>query len=875
MNEIIVILFMIPAAIVGMFIYLLVSLAKVKTRLAKLETQLDPVAEPAKPEATTKTPPKSIVAKPAPQKTKSTPFAPKKSFVFTPALGKAMANWLQKNWFFAVAGVSLALAGVFLVQYGVENGLLTPTMRVIGAIALGVALIVTGEFVRRKLGKDEGGSFALLPSVFSGAGLVSIFAGVLAARMLYGLIGAELAFAALVLTGIAAITLGWYYGALLAIIGVFGALAAPFLVGGPSDAAQFLFPYFALIAAIALGIDSFKRWAWLSVLGLIGAYGAALLLYVQIGQAHYFMGFALITAALAAVLLERHLMPRQSGVMVLQLFQNYKQGLPAFPARVAFGAFLASTAIAGFILYGDDTAFWLVLVGLALLTLAAVFWMQRAAALADLAFLPPPLALWVLMQDWLTANSGAQDWVQGVEVPMYETAPPIIALIIAGGIIISAAFAWRSYQGGAVRIFDAVYAAAFAPLVAVLLEVFWQPAGQIGGANWAIFLASIAIAMTALAVQFSRKDSKDRTRASLFALSAMSMLSFMLVVFIGPLALTLSLAIMVLTAAWLGRQFRLPLLDWYVQVGVVAVSWRLVFDPDRGIIWAIDRAKLWELSLDFLPVIFLLFAASRVIRKDAAKSVPVVLESAIWSLSGIYLTLMVLRFFDYVYGGAPDHLIASMLGLIWLILSANQLYRVRPDTGLRRTRIVLTAIYGLVGGLLLGLSVVLNPVTNGGIGNSVNGPPVLDTLAAAYALPAALFLLVAFQFRHIKLWLRKVFGVIGVALAVLYTGLEIRRFWQGDVLSGPGMPAGELYSYTVAMLLAAAALLVLAFMRQSATLRKLALVAVGLTVAKVFLIDMSGLDGLIRVVSFLVLGLVLAAMAWVNRILQNNETNKT
>ena len=73
------------------------------------------------------------------------------------------------------------------------------------------------------------------------------------------------------------------------------------------------------------------------------------------------------------------------------------------------------------------------------------------------------------------------------------------------------------------------------------------------------------------------------------------------------------------------------------------------------------------------------------------------------------------------------------------------------------------------------------------------------------------------------------------------------------------------------MMLAAVALLVLAFMRQSALLRRLALVAVGLTVAKVYLIDMSGLDGLLRVVSFLVFGLVLIAMAWVNRILQKNE----
>jgi uncharacterized membrane protein len=48
------------------------------------------------------------------------------------------ATWLKTNWFLAIAALSLALAGVFLVQYGIENGLLTPFWRVAGAVALGL-----------------------------------------------------------------------------------------------------------------------------------------------------------------------------------------------------------------------------------------------------------------------------------------------------------------------------------------------------------------------------------------------------------------------------------------------------------------------------------------------------------------------------------------------------------------------------------------------------------------------------------------------------------------------------------------------------------------------------------------------------------------
>jgi len=43
------------------------------------------------------------------------------------------------------------------------------------------------------------------------------------------------------------------------------------------------------------------------------------------------------------------------------------------------------------------------------------------------------------------------------------------------------------------------------------------------------------------------------------------------------------------------------------------------------------------------------------------------------------------------------------------------------------------------------------------------------------------------------------------------------------------------------------------------------MVGIGLTIAKVFLIDMSGLTGLTRVASFLGLGLSLSGLAWVSR----------
>ena len=47
----------------------------------------------------------------------------------------------------------------------------------------------------------------------------------------------------------------------------------------------------------------------------------------------------------------------------------------------------------------------------------------------------------------------------------------------------------------------------------------------------------------------------------------------------------------------------------------------------------------------------------------------------------------------------------------------------------------------------------------------------------------------------------------------------------------------------------------------------MAVAGIALTIAKVFVIDMNGLTGLIRVASFLGLGLSLAGLAWVVRVM--------
>ena len=122
----------------------------------------------------------------------------------------------------------------------------------------------------------------------------------------------------------------------------------------------------------------------------------------------------------------------------------------------------------------------------------------------------------------------------------------------------------------------------------------------------------------------------------------------------------------------------------------------------------------------------------------------------------------------------------------------------------------------------------------------VTGPIIFDSLAAAYLPVALVFAVAAWKLGHLPRLLRGGF----VVLASAY---------------------GELYSYTLALIAVSGVLLLLALLRRSKTLRRLAMAGVAITVAKVFLVDMSGLAGLVRVASFLGLGLGLVGLAWLNQ----------
>ncbi|MEJ2021426.1 MAG: DUF2339 domain-containing protein [Maritimibacter sp.] len=556
----------------------------------------------------------------------------------------ALGDWLKANWIYVISAVSLAFAGLFFVQYGIENGLLSPTARVISALVFGLALVVAGEVIRRRWGDREEVATAYLPSVFSGAGIVTLFGAVLAALHLYALIGPGTGLIGLIAVAALAIGLGWYSGPLLAAIGILGAFTAPFLVGGDSDTPQAFYAYFALIMLTGLAIDAARRWAWVSLLTLVLVYPATWMLYLGAGYPEYATLLLLGTVIASMAIPPLKLMPTHGGAAIVEsLSKTRARGWPEFPTRLVGGTMLASTIFLLMISTDGVSGFWLALGALALLFVAISFWAESAEALEDLALLPA-LGLFVLpVLQMLSYGAVYEPVVDFYLAPEGTSAPNAPYILIAITLFLSLAAALRAWRGGRWPVIWAAGAAFMAPAMVVALEFLWLVPAMLGTYAWAIVATLIAMVMTALAGAFARIDHEEHGRIAGFALSAIAMIAYALTLVLTETALTLALAVTTLAAAALDKRFTLRPLAVAVQIGAITLGWRLILDP--GIGWALDT-PYWELALAYAGSIAALVATLSLLRPLDRPIAVIITESAIWTYGSVFLSLLLYRVID-------------------------------------------------------------------------------------------------------------------------------------------------------------------------------------------------------------------------------------
>lgn len=188
---------------------------------------------------------------------------------------------LGARWSIWIGGIAIALGGLFLVRYSIEQGYLGPAVRVALGILLGTLLVLAGEFVRRRDITKEipGFNNAHIPSVLTASGTTVLFGAVYAAHAFYHFIGTGTALFSLGIIAVATLFASAIHGPALAGLGLVGAMGAPLLVNSTGSSKISLVIYLAVVAASAFVLTNWRKWHWLGWSNVAAAFLWGLILH--------------------------------------------------------------------------------------------------------------------------------------------------------------------------------------------------------------------------------------------------------------------------------------------------------------------------------------------------------------------------------------------------------------------------------------------------------------------------------------------------------------------------------------------------------------------------------------------------------------------
>ncbi len=763
---------------------------------------------------------------------------------------------LGARWAVWVGGVALALGGVFLVRYSIEQGLLGPAARVAAGALFALALMAGGEALRRRDRATGFGGFgnAQISGVLTGAGVTSAFATAYAAHALYDLIGAGLAFLLLGAIGIAAMLAAALHGPALAGLGLVGALGSPLLVESDEPRYWPLVLYLAVVAGAAYGLARLRLWPWLARAAAIGGvlWGLALL----DGGAAPAMAHALVQAAMAALFL-----------LVLPY-----AGIPEAeqrPDRLGGGALLAF-AILGVVVVAEATgggrlAFAGALAALLVATALRVPAGAPAAAWAALVGVGT-LAVWPIRREVAQEADLVIPQVLGPQ-PQPEALGVFLAFAAAAAAIAGLPGLWRLLRAWRLPLSTAAWFAGAATLgpLAVLVLAWARVSALDASLPFAAIAGLLAAGFTAAAREFRRReaDALDGVRLATGAAAsaAVAALALGLTFALDRSALTVALALAALGTAYVADRTGIAPLRWAVGAAGIVVLGRLVWHPTLGGMeigpTPILNGLLWTYGAPAAAFL----AAGRLLEHTRRDWIARLAES-LALVFGALLAFLQIR--HAATGGdlaAPvaGHLEAGLMVTASLAFSLLMVRvdAARPDSVSRVAGLVFGAL--ALGGAALFLGVVENPFL---LGDRVAGGPVVNSLLAAYALPAGLAAALAVAARGVRpRWYVASAGALSLGLALAYLALAIRRIFQGpDIGFFRPTGQGEMWAYSVGLLALGAALLAVGLWRDWRGARLASGLVIAAAVVKVFLVDLAHLEGAMRAFSLIGLGLALVAI---------------
>jgi uncharacterized membrane protein len=790
------------------------------------ETALPPPFEPAPIAQTPEAPPAPVWQAPAPPQ-------------------QADGGWEQRlggRAFIWIGAVTLALAAIFLVRYSIEEGWLSPEVRVILAALFGFALIAGAETVRAR---DD-----RVAQAMAAAGVAALYGALFAAVALYAMITRPVAgIAALALTGFA-IGVSLRHGILVAALAFVGGFASPAIIGGEPNT-PVLFGYLVAIAAGTLAVIRHRGWWYLGWGVLAGTALWTVVWMLSLPASHLASGpFELhwVGAFLVAV----------AGLFVWATWRRLGESdnPPADIAALVWSAL----GVTGVLLFaailqdeGQQDPAWIALALHGAGVYALARWTPRFQYVALLA---PALSLVTLGLWWASVHVG-------VTVEGWDDARFAWLTALLGGFYAAAAFAlmWNAGRPG----FWAALAVGAA--LSHYLLIWYTQRSVAPGMPWGLISLGIAVPFLVGAerlVQWRDRMAGGTEALGVLAAGVCFFIAAAIALELRREWITVAYAVELATVASIAARLELRamrLLCWPLLAVVVV---RFVVNPEV-LRYPLGTTPIVNWMLWGYGVAIAAFAVGRhFLLASGDKPLIRAVEAAIALLAFVLVTLEVRSLFQRQSMAVFDagFMERSVYVVVWGAYALAALWLARRRDGLALS-------WQLSGGLALGAAIVVqtlvaNPVA---IPADVGGLPILNGLLIAYAAPAVLaFMAVRWLDRPGDRDARLITETAAAVLAFVYVSLEVRHFFDPGFARGWQWAEGiELYAYSFVWLLFGVALLAAGFWREAPALRHAGMALVCIVVAKVFLIDMAGLKGLLRVLSFLGLGAALLGLGYAYR----------
>ncbi|MFP4156885.1 MAG: DUF2339 domain-containing protein [Opitutales bacterium] len=179
----------------------------------------------------------------------------------------------RQDWFSKIAiwvgSIALLMAGFYMIKYSIDEGLLTPAVRIWLTTGFGALLCLAGFVIGVKSMQPAN---QRIGQALSGAGVACLYFAAYAAVHLYGFLTPGQGFAAMLSVTVLAVALSLKNGAPVALMGLVGGFLTPWLMSTGSNDTVMLFSYLFLLFCGAQFLCVRRGWWALLLASLVGAY---------------------------------------------------------------------------------------------------------------------------------------------------------------------------------------------------------------------------------------------------------------------------------------------------------------------------------------------------------------------------------------------------------------------------------------------------------------------------------------------------------------------------------------------------------------------------------------------------------------------------